>query len=308
MLRDHVAVGKWKKARGGQRRKRGACGEARGDSRFRRARGNAREAPRSRRRRARSSDDGRGAIPRGVGRHALVEKSCGGLKSGAGTEKPSRDDAGTRVPPRRRRRQLIPPGTRLRLTRPEHLRGPFPGPPPPRAFAGLRPRKPQWSDTKATCLVGVDDGARSFGGLHSSSDISCHPEGENAPPSAAPNRRSPSFPANSRREMRAGPRGRVKVAGGRVRRRTPGGQGRARGAARDAPSPLRADPPRAEHSTVGESAALDASAEVSSPDVGSRARADADALAERVGVGRADQPRTLAAAPGGSTSRRWSWA
>jgi hypothetical protein len=72
------------------------------------------------------------------------------LKSGAGTEKPSRDDAGTRVPPRRRRRQLIPPrGTRLRLTRPEHLRGPFPGPPPPRAFAGLRPRKPQWSDTKS---------------------------------------------------------------------------------------------------------------------------------------------------------------
>ena len=50
------------KARGGQRRKRGACGDARGDSRSHRARGNDHKAPRSRRRRARSSDDGRGAF------------------------------------------------------------------------------------------------------------------------------------------------------------------------------------------------------------------------------------------------------
>jgi hypothetical protein len=48
------------------------------------------------------------------------------------------------------------------------------------------------------------------------------------------------------------------------------------------PLPLVRTSPRAEHSTV-ESAALDASAEVSSPGRRSRARADADALAERVG-------------------------
>lgn len=144
MLGDDVAK-EAEKARGGQRRKRGARGDARGDSRSTRARGNASEAPRSGRPRARSSDDGRGSIPRGVGRHARVEKSCGGLKSGAGTEKPSARRCGDRVPPRRRRRELIAPrGTRLGLTSPEHLQGPFPGPPPPSAFGRpTRPRQPQ---------------------------------------------------------------------------------------------------------------------------------------------------------------------
>lgn len=144
------------KARGGQRRKRGARGDARGDSRSTRARGNASEAPRSGRPRARSSDDGRGSIPRGVGRHARVEKSCGGLKSGAGTEKPSARRCGDRVPPRRRRRELIAPrGTRLGLTSPEHLQGPFPGPPPPSAFAGLHGRASHnaWRTKKRTCLI-----------------------------------------------------------------------------------------------------------------------------------------------------------
>ena len=83
------------KARGGQRRKRGARGDARGDSRSTRARGNASEAPRSGRPRACSSDDGRGSIPAGVGRHARVEKSCGGLKAAPARKSRVRDDAAT---------------------------------------------------------------------------------------------------------------------------------------------------------------------------------------------------------------------
>ena len=83
------------KARGGQRRKRGARGDARGDSRCSRAFGNASEAPRSGRPRACSSDDGRGSIPAGVGRHARVEKSCGGLKAAPARKSRVRDDAGT---------------------------------------------------------------------------------------------------------------------------------------------------------------------------------------------------------------------
>ena len=87
---------------------------------------------------------------------ARVEKSCGGLKSGAGTEKPSARRCGDRVPPRRRRRELIAPrGTRLGLTSPEHFQGPFPGPPPPSAFAGLHGRASHnaWRTKKRTCLI-----------------------------------------------------------------------------------------------------------------------------------------------------------
>ena len=75
------------------------------------------------------------------------------LESGAGTEKPSARRCGDRVPPRRRRRELIAPrGTRLGLTSPEHLQGPFPGPPPPSAFAGLHGRASHnaWQTKKRT--------------------------------------------------------------------------------------------------------------------------------------------------------------
>ena len=74
----------------------------------------------------------------------------------------------------------------------------------------------------------------------------------------------------------------VKVAGAASGEGRPGAKD-ARAAPRAMPPlPLVRTSPRAEHSTV-ESAALDASAEVSSHGRRSRARADADALAERVG-------------------------
>ena len=74
----------------------------------------------------------------------------------------------------------------------------------------------------------------------------------------------------------------VKVAGAASGEGRPGAKD-ARAAPRAMPPlPLVRTSPRAEHSTV-KSAALDASAEVSSPGRRSRARADADALAERVG-------------------------
>jgi len=74
----------------------------------------------------------------------------------------------------------------------------------------------------------------------------------------------------------------VKVAGAASGEGRPGAKD-ARAAPRAMPPlPLVRTSPRAEHSTV-ESAALDASAEVSSAGRRSRARADADALAERVG-------------------------
>jgi hypothetical protein len=97
------------------------------------------------------------------------------LESGAGTEKPSARRCGDRVPPRRRRRELIAPrGTRLGLTSPEHLQGPFPGPPPPSAFAGLHGRASHnaWQTKKRTArhLSYRTLAARSLGAI-ATSDI-----------------------------------------------------------------------------------------------------------------------------------------
>ena len=151
---DHVAVGTWKK-RAAVSDGNEALAATRGETRAPTGRA---ETITKRRdhgadaRARRTTDEARSSRRRST---RARQKSCGGLKSGAGTKSRVRDDAGTRVPPRWRRRELIPPrGTRIGLTSPEHLRCPVPGPPPPNAFAGLRPRKPQWYEQqKATCLV-----------------------------------------------------------------------------------------------------------------------------------------------------------